>query len=63
MYTLRPPQQRAMSDIRHYLDDPSDFKKVVVVAPVAAGKSLLIAKTAEYVKDGAVLSLSPSKEL
>jgi len=51
-----------MKDIIAYLDNSSTFKKVVAVLPTGAGKSVLIAKIAEYV-NGDVLSLSPSKEL
>lgn len=61
MFKLRPYQEKAVQDCINYLNSNS-YSKVAVVAPVAAGKSLIIATIADYIKTPVVV-IQPSKEL
>lgn len=62
MYTLRPFQERAFHEAMYYINNLEEKDKVLMVAPVAAGKSLYIASIANALPFP-ILILQPSKEL
>lgn len=51
MKTLRPYQQEAVDAVLSWMRKPSEGRATLVVAPVAAGKSLLIAETIRSVHE------------
>ena len=61
MFELRSYQKECVESIRRYIES-KDSRPGIVVAPVAAGKSVLIAEAARMLGEG-TLVLQPSKEL
>jgi DNA repair protein RadD len=62
IHTLREYQERCVSRSVDYLNDPKDSKPKILVAPTAAGKSIIIAEIARRSGEP-ILVLQPSKEL
>lgn len=62
MYVLRDYQRRAVDKGLLFIKDKTSKKKPVIVAPTAAGKSLLVAAIADGL-DFPIVVLQPTKEL
>lgn len=62
MYILRNYQKKAVDKGLHFIKDKSNKKKPVIVAPTAAGKSLIVAAIADG-EESPIIVLQPSKEL
>jgi DNA repair protein RadD len=61
-FKLRNYQERCVSVSINYLNDPNDNDPKILVAPTAAGKSIIIAEIARRSGES-ILVLQPSKEL